>query len=609
MGIAVASGVPGGVIFVDAGAVGANDGCSWGDAFVDLQDALAAAHARPADEPVEIWIAGGVYRPAAQPGDRKATFLINRSLTLRGGFCGFEGSEAGRGGCETVLSGDLAGNDDWLQVGESNCCRPDESRPNCEDEACSRAVWVYDWDIYGCTLGWTRECAHRAQFRCQDLCRPTRIDNAENIVTLTATATAVVLDGLTFESAQEQSPRDEFDIPAGSAVYAVNFSGGIEVRNCLFQRNAADGGSALAFSRGITTTASMRDCIIRDNYDFEGGTVLFNGEHISIDHCVFQKNAGVGPILSNSVITNTKFLDHQNEALIVRGDQEWIEDCDFVNNRNPGGIGSSYGALSAGGPTVVVNSRFIGNHAARGGGAITSSGGGPLLVVNSLFLDNHANGLVRYPGDEPWPGIGGAILGGAEIHNSTFVGNSANEIGGAVVGSRNRVFSSVFWNNWDDTGVTREAQLSMFPDLRYSNVQGLTGPFPDSRGNIGLDPMFVDMDGPDDVFGTPDDDLRPGPGSPLINGGHPSAPGLPAYDLDLRPRVMCGRVDIGAYERGFGDTNCDGGVDIADSYFGLSCLGGVNAPINTPACLMLDSDADGDVDLVDLAAILGLAAR
>lgn len=535
MGIAAASGVPGEVIFVDAEAVGASDGCSWGDAFVDLQDALAVAHARPADEPVEIWIAGGVYRPAAQPGDRKATFLINRSLTLRGGFCGFEETETGRGGCETILSGDLVGNDDWLHVGESNCCRPDESRPNCDDEECSRAVWVYDWDIYGCTLGWTRECAHRAQFRCQNLCRPTRIDNAENIITLTATAKAVVLDGLTFEGAQERSPRDELDAAAGSAVYATSFPGGIEVRNCLFQQNAASGGSALFFSRGITTTASMWDCVFSDNYDFEGGTLLFNGEHISLDHCVFQRNAGIGPFLSNSVITNTKFLDHQNVALIVRGDQEWIENCDFVNNRNPGGIGSSVGALSAQGPTVVVNSRFIGNHAARGGGAIDSSVVFPLLVINSLFLDNHANGLVRYPGDEPWPGIGGAIRGeNVEIRNSIFVGNSANEIGGAAVSSGNRVFSSVFWNNRDDTGVTREAQLSLSPDLRYSNAEGLSGPFPDSRGNIGLDPMFVDMDGPDDVFGTPDDDLRPGPGSPLINGGPPRVRPRPSATGDVR---------------------------------------------------------------------------
>ena len=605
-----AFGVPGEVIFVDAEAVGANDGCSWGDAFVDLQDALAAAHARPADEPVEIWIAGGVYRPAAQPGDRKTTFLINRSLTLRGGFCGFEGSEAGRGGCETVLSGDLAGNDDWLHVGESNCCRPDESRPNCEDEACSRAVWVYDWDLYGCTIGWTRECAHRAQFSCQDLCRPTRIDNAENIVTLAATATAVVLDGLTFEGGQEQLPQDEFDISAGSAVYATYFSGGIEVRDCLFQQNAADGGSALYFTR-VSATASMRDCTFRDNYDFGGGTVLFGGEHISIDHCVFQKNAGVGPMLSNSVITNTRFLDHQSVALIVRGDQEWIENCDFVNNRNPGGgIGSSVGALSAQGPTVVVNSRFIGNHAASGGGAIDSSIVDPLLVINSLFLDNHADGWTRYPGDPTWPGIGGAIQGdNVEIRNSTFVGNSANEIGGAAVGSGNRVFSSVFWNNWDDTGVTREAQLSMFPDLRYSDVQGLTGPIPNSRGNIGQDPMFVDVDGPDDVFGTPDDDLRPGPGSPLINGGHPSAPGLPSYDLDLRPRVMCGRVDIGAYEHGFGDANCDGAVDVEDAFVAMPCLTGANIPTKLPACAVLDSDGDGDMDLVDLGAILALVAR
>jgi len=73
------------VIHVDADAGGANDGTSWEDAFVYLQDALAAAE--PGNE---IWIAEGVYRPdqggGVTAGDREARFVVPAGLALYGGF-------------------------------------------------------------------------------------------------------------------------------------------------------------------------------------------------------------------------------------------------------------------------------------------------------------------------------------------------------------------------------------------------------------------------------------------------------------------------------------------------------------------------------------------
>ena len=50
----------GGVLHVDALAVGSNDGSSWTDAFTDLQPALAAAVSGD-----EIWVAAGSYKPAS----------------------------------------------------------------------------------------------------------------------------------------------------------------------------------------------------------------------------------------------------------------------------------------------------------------------------------------------------------------------------------------------------------------------------------------------------------------------------------------------------------------------------------------------------------------
>ena len=59
-------------------------------------------------------------------------------------------------------------------------------------------------------------------------------------------------------------------------------------------------------------------------------------------------------------------------------------------------------------------------------------------------------------------------------------------------------------------------------------------------GNIDLDPLFVDPD---------NDDYHLQPGSPCINLGTNAPPGgLPLTDLDGNPRVICGVVDMGAYE-------------------------------------------------------------
>ena len=49
------------IIYVDAGALGSNDGSSWQDAYTYLHDALADANSLP--NPPEIWVAQGIYRP------------------------------------------------------------------------------------------------------------------------------------------------------------------------------------------------------------------------------------------------------------------------------------------------------------------------------------------------------------------------------------------------------------------------------------------------------------------------------------------------------------------------------------------------------------------
>jgi hypothetical protein len=113
-------------------------------------------------------------------------------------------------------------------------------------------------------------------------------------------------------------------------------------------------------------------------------------------------------------------------------------------------------------------------------------------------------------------------------------------------------------------------------------VQGGWG----GTGNKNADPLFVDADGPDNIVGTEDDNLRLSAGSPCIDAGDNTAvPAGVTTDLGGRLRFVDGDcndtdiVDMGAYEFAFvyfGDLDGDCDVDFADfGYFANNWLVGV----------------------------------
>jgi hypothetical protein len=104
------------IIYVDDIAIGANDGSSWKNAYIFLQDALVDSTS--AEKPVEIRVAQGIYKPdrgsGIRLGDRDATFELMNNVTLSGGYAGVSMSDPNMRDVllyETILSGDLAGND------------------------------------------------------------------------------------------------------------------------------------------------------------------------------------------------------------------------------------------------------------------------------------------------------------------------------------------------------------------------------------------------------------------------------------------------------------------------------------------------------------------
>ena len=99
------------VIYVDQDArYGANNGTSWQNAYLSLQDALEEAEVGN-----EIWVAEGTYYPdegASQtPDDRNSSFHLKSGVVVYGGFNGTETMVSQRNHLPetngTILSGDI----------------------------------------------------------------------------------------------------------------------------------------------------------------------------------------------------------------------------------------------------------------------------------------------------------------------------------------------------------------------------------------------------------------------------------------------------------------------------------------------------------------------
>ena len=93
------------ILRVKAGAMGANNGSSWSNAYTDLQAALAVAKSGD-----EIWVAAGTYKPT-YGNDRNQSFVMPDGVALYGGFAGIE-TETNRQQRDwkthvTILSGDI----------------------------------------------------------------------------------------------------------------------------------------------------------------------------------------------------------------------------------------------------------------------------------------------------------------------------------------------------------------------------------------------------------------------------------------------------------------------------------------------------------------------
>jgi predicted outer membrane repeat protein len=350
------------------------------------------------------------------------------------------------------------------------------------------------------------------------------------------------------------------------------------VTGCTFTTNSctnSQGGGMSSF--GTNTTVS--DSVFNGNdARLGGGGIYYSGDGQTVTGCTFRENEAIS--------------SSGGGMLIITGDDLVISDCAFIGNV----ADSRGGGIASSGSLTVSRCTFFGNTAGGGGGM--SNGSGSPTVTDSVFSGNVAS-------------EGGAMansFSSPDVRNCTFSKNIA-DFGGGFHNYESAfpiVTNCIFWMNSDLGGTDLSAQihddLSGGPasaTVNYSDVQGGAGLA--GTGNISTDPQFMDADGPDNQVGTEDDDLRLQTGSPCIDSGDPAYVASPGEtDLDGHDRVLCDRVEMGAFEFA-GDFACDQTIDLDDFANWGGCMTGPGGGPYAPECATFDCDADSDIDMKDFA--------
>ncbi len=584
------------VIYVHQAAVGQNDGSDWIDAFVDLHDALAVAV-----EGDELWIAAGTYRPDRGTGDRAMFFSVPAGVALYGGFAGHEECLDERDWLanETILSGDLNGDDGSRNCAAySDCCQEHEYH-GCGDSTCEELVCAsYPeccledpldplrplWHYYYCVLSAEASCCNLWQ----------GCENSIAVVRLSDGLATTVIDGLIVEGSY--SVHDGPTVIGGGVIGSDSKA---LILNGIFRWNVPRGASGFA------------DVMVFDSV-FEGnrtGLAAFQGE---VENSSFIENYG-GLGLGDGTVSNCTFVGNEGALSVsgVIGDYAHltIQDCQFLGNAYVIRLDTVIAEIS--------DSTFLGN--SRYAFYVTDTA---VSIDRCTFLNNEGwalagifvNAAVRnslFAGTLVF-GAGGTIdlsHAALRVENCTFYANGHDDPAPAGItiygdGSRALVRNTILWSRPDDIygpeDYLLQAHLGATVEVSHTIIEGWSGAL-GGVGNSGADPMFVDPLGLDGVPGTLDYDLRLSPGSSAINAGDPNPLGLSSADLDGHARILCGRVDIGAYEFGIGDYNCDQSVDPFDFAYWSGCMTGPGVASIPTGCKAFDFNADSAVDLLDFA--------
>ncbi|MHC4477594.1 MAG: right-handed parallel beta-helix repeat-containing protein [Planctomycetota bacterium] len=365
---AVASAASAGqIIYVDADANVGGDGFTWATAFKDLQDALADANSKV--KPVEIWVAAGTYTPdcnSAEPngtGDREATFQLIDGVRVDGGYAGFGEPEPNARNIdlhETILSGDLAGNDDGF-------VHNDENSYHVVTGSSTDATAVLD----GFTV--TSGNGDRGSGMCNEFGSPT-VSNCRfslNSANICAAGMYNYFSGIITIS--NCTFRDNSAIYDGGAIF--NWISTPVLTNLVFSGNTAGGyGGGMFTNHG---SATLVNCTFSENSADGYGGGIYNAKlygEVVLTNCIFWGNAaeegpqiGLGEPVMSGAETFVSYCDIQGGHLDVYDPGELLRwgdgnvDADPCFADEPGGdyhLQSTAGRWDANTSTWAIDGNY-----------------------------------------------------------------------------------------------------------------------------------------------------------------------------------------------------------------------------------------------------------
>ena len=476
-------------VFVDADAPSGGDGLSWGTAYRLLQDALAAAR-ESAGAVREIWIAGGTYVPdrggGKTPGDRAACFELIDGVPIRGGFAGnedpaiFDPKTRDLARNETILSGDLAGNDGVNFANNTeNAYQVVYSNRNAASAMLDgvTVAGANGNDTGGSVGGGVRVIGGQPMFSrctirgnrtswwgggaytsgdCSTFSECVFRDNASDYGGGGACVSDShsVFTNCTFVANDAQSEGGAMRI----------WQGGPTLSHCLFEKNITACGTGI-LSNGNHSSLTVEDCIFRDNTS-KACTVITNASEstVTVIRCSFLRNSGaitnsssdlsiqdsafeengsacaeavVYNNFGNLTVTDCRFRGNLIACLSMRGGPSVeLSRCTFENNKNAGIICQENHPLITG--CSFVGQAGVGVRALRASPVLTecSFRGGASAGVAALDYSQPRLVGCRFVGNTT-PDYGGGFLadtGSATLVGCLFAGNTAGSGGGVRVG-------------------------------------------------------------------------------------------------------------------------------------------------------------------------------